>query len=389
MYPTIGHLLSDIFNQNILLPIPTYGTLLALAFMGAYLALFYELKRKGKQGLIPPTYRLEIVGKPPQAQEVLISALFGFILGFKFVGIFFKAEAASHSLPDFIFSLQGHWPSGILLAVAFAVFAYMDKKKKALPQPREEKVPVNPGQQAGNILIIAAISGVVGAKIFHQLENWNEFISDPMGSLFSSGGLTFYGGLIFGAIAVLWFARKKSIRPQYLIDAAAPAIVLAYAIGRIGCMVAGDGCWGIPNTQPQPQWLEFLPQWMWAFDYPNNVINQGVLMQNCSGNFCHVLEDPVYPTPFYETTMNLLIFLGLWLSRKKIKLHGVLFSMFLILHGLARFFIEKIRVNTVYDLAGYEITQAEIISVIMIILGIAGIFYFRKNQPKQDKTIHE
>lgn len=387
MYPTIGHFLSDLFNRDILLPIPTYGTLLALAFVGAYLVLYYELKRKGNQGLISPTYRQELVGSPPRVQDVLISAFFGFLLGFKFLGIFFMAESASRSLPDFIFSLQGHWPSGILLAVAFGVLTYIDKKKKALPQPKKEKVAVAPAQQAGNILIVAAISGVVGAKIFHQLENWDEFLADPMGSLFSSGGLTFYGGLIFGAIAVLWFARKKGIRAHYLIDAAAPAIVLAYAIGRVGCMVAGDGCWGIVNTQPQPQWMSFLPQWMWAFDYPQNVLNQGEIISNCSGNYCRVLEEPVYPTPFYETTLNLIIFLGLWLSRKKIQLHGMIFSLFLILHGIARFFIEKIRVNTVYDLAGYEVTQAEIISVIMIILGIAGIFYFRKNQPKHN--VHE
>ncbi|MFO8054020.1 MAG: prolipoprotein diacylglyceryl transferase [Bacteroidales bacterium] len=385
MYPTLGHLLSDIFNTDIVLPIPMYGSMLALAFIGAYLALQQELKRKAKQGLIPPTYREEVKGKPASIQELLLSAFFGFIFGFKFLGIFFLAEQAAGSLKDFIFSGQGHWPSGIIAGILFAVVNYIDKEKKKLDKPKKEKVAVEPHQQAGNILLIAAISGVVGAKIFHQFENWQSFLSDPLGSLFASGGLTFYGGLIFGAIAVTWYCRKKGIRIPYMLDAAAPAIVLAYAIGRIGCMTAGDGCWGIANTNPQPDWLSWLPQWMWAFDYPHNVINEGVKMSQCHGDYCHVLKDPVYPTPFYETVINLFIFSILWISRTKIHIHGMIFSLFLILHGFARFFIEKIRVNTTYEIGNYQITQAEIISVILILLGVAGIFFFRKHHRKWKK----
>lgn len=383
MYPTLGHLFSDIFNSDIALPIPTYGTMLALAFISAYYVLRAELRRKENLGLISVTYKEEMVGKPATIQDLLVSSIFGFLIGFKFLGIFFLAEQASESLKDFMFSGQGHWLSGIVLAVGFAVFTYIDREKKKLDKPHKQKVVVHAQQQAGNLLVIAAVSGVIGAKIFHQLENWQDFLADPIGMLFSSGGLTFFGGLIFGTLAVIWYCRKKGIKLPYMMDAAAPAIVLAYAVGRIGCMTAGDGCWGVVNLQPQPDWLAWLPEWMWAFDYPHNVINEGVKMHGCHGNYCHRLEAPVWPTPFYETVMNLIIFGGLWLSRKKIKAHGVLFSVFLVFHGMARFLIEKVRVNNTYDIGGREITQAELISSGLMLLGIIGIIYFRKQYQKQ------
>ncbi len=382
MYPTLGHLLSDIFNSNITLPIPMYGTMLALAFIAAFLVLKYELRRYEKNGLIKPQLKEEVVGKPASIQEILISALFGFLFGFKFLGIFFMAEQASESLRDFMFSGQGHWLSGIILGILFGVLTYIDREKKKLDEPKKKKVPVYPHQQAGSMLVIAAVSGVIGAKIFHQLENWDEFMADPLGSLFSSGGLTFFGGLIFGALAVVWYSRKKGIKIPYIMDIAAPAIVLAYAVGRVGCMTAGDGCWGVVNLEPKPEWLAWLPDWMWAFDYPHNVINEGVKMHSCQGNYCHVLAAPVYPTPFYETVMNLIIFGVLWLSRKKIQAQGVIFSVFLVLHGLARFLIEKVRVNTTYDIGSREITQAEIISSVLMLLGIAGIIFFWKRHQK-------
>lgn len=382
MYPTLGHLLSDIFNSNITLPIPTYGTMMALAFIAAYLVIRHELNRKEKQGLIPLDQKEEIVGKPATATELFISAAFGFLIGYKFLAIFIMPEQVSDSLQDFMFSLKGSWIAGILFALLFALFNYIDKEKKKLKEPKKQKVAVHAREYAGTFLLIAALAGIAGAKIFHQLENWQEFLADPLGSLFSSGGLTFFGGLIFGALAVVWYGRKKHIKIPYIMDIAAPAIVLAYAIGRIGCMTAGDGCWGVVNTQPQPEWLSFLPQWMWAFDYPHNVINEGIKLHSCQGNYCHVLEQPVFPTPFYETTMNLIIFLGLWISRKKIKAHGVLFSIFLVFHGLARFLIEKIRVNNTYHIGNYEITQAEIIAVVLIMLGIAGIIFFQKKHKK-------
>jgi prolipoprotein diacylglyceryltransferase len=132
--------------------------------------------------------------------------------------------------------------------------------------------------------------------------------------------------------------------------------------------------------------MSFLPDWMWAYDYPHNVINAGSKMvENCTSSHCHILDVPVYPTPFYETMMMLVIFTVLWSFRKKIKTPGLMFSLFITLAGFERFFIEKIRINNEYNIFGYGITQAEIISVILILAGIAGmvIFYKKGHQINQ------
>ena len=239
---------------------------------------------------------------------------------------------------------------------------------------------VHPYQLVGNITMIAAVSGIVGAKIFHNLENMEAFIADPIGQLIAFSGLTFYGGLIAGAFSVIWYTRRYKINILHLIDSAAPALILAYGIGRIGCQMSGDGDWGIDNLSPKPEWIAFLPDWMWSFNFPNNVINAGVPIEGCKGNFCMELANPVWPTAFYEVVMSLLIFNILWSIRKKIKAPGVLFFIYLIFNGVERFSIEKIRINTEYNIFG-GITQAEIISFLLVLVGFLGsIIFYRKNK---------
>ena len=244
---------------------------------------------------------------------------------------------------------------------------------------------LHPYQLTGTIILIATLTGIIGAKIFHQLENINDFLSDPIGSLLSFSGLTFYGGLIVAAFALIYYSERNKISWKHLADIIAPALMISYAIGRIGCQLSGDGDWGIINAAPKPEWLSFLPNWLWAYDYPHNILNQGVLIEGCSGHYCHHLVPPVFPTPVYETFTCTILFVFLWLIRKKIKVAGVLFFIYLMLNGIERFFIEKIRVNETYNILGSKITQAEIISVILFIVGGIGIWYFLSNNRKTKK----
>ena len=135
--------------------------------------------------------------------------------------------------------------------------------------------------------------------------------------------------------------------------------------------MSGDGDWGIVNNNIKPEWMSFLPDWMWSYNYPHNVINEGVRIPNCEGNFCYQLAENVYPTPLYEIVMASIIFIVLWSLRRKIKIGGLLFCIYLTLNGIERFFIEKIRVNTEYNILG-GITQAEIISFFLIMIGMIG-----------------
>jgi len=235
---------------------------------------------------------------------------------------------------------------------------------------------VMPHQRVPDFTVMAAIAGLIGAKIFHNLENWNDFVQDPIGSLVSFSGLTFYGGLIVAAIVIIRYANKKQINTFHLIDSAAPALMLAYGVGRMGCHFSGDGDWGIVNTHPNP--FSWLPDWAWSFNYAHNVVNEGIPIPGCDGRYCHMLQPPVYPTPLYEIIACLLLFLVLWSIRKKITVPGVIFGIYLILNGIERFFIEKIRVNTRYSIFGFHPTQAEIISTLMVIGGALLIWYSRR-----------
>lgn len=387
MFPTLGHFFSRLFAIDVVFPLPTYGFLLASAFLSAFLIIRHELKRKAKIGLIKSTYEKVIKGKPAKSSELITSGFFGFLIGFKLFGIIFNYDLFVKDVQYYILSLEGSFFGGLITAAVFILYNYYNKHKNRLPEPVEEQVEVKPHHHSATILLVAAISGIIGAKIFHQLENFQEFLNDPIGSLFSTGGLTFYGGLIFGIIAVSWFIKSKKIHYSHMMDVAAPAVMLAYAIGRLGCMASGDGCWGVVNTEPKPEWLFFLPDWAWAFDFPHNVIKSGVEMEGCLGAYCYVLDKPVWPTPLYESVASLIFFAVLWGVRKHIQVPGVLFSIFLIMNGVSRFFIEKIRVNEIYKVAGFEFTQAELISVILVVAGVIGIIFFRKKYVQSKNTV--
>lgn len=160
--------------------------------------------------------------------------------------------------------------------------------------------------------------------------------------------------------------------------------MLAYGTGRLGCQLAGDGDWGIINTAPKPGWMSFLPDWFWSFRYPHNVINEGVAIPDCTGHHCSELLHPVFPTPLYESIACIALFFVLWSMRKKWNIPGIMFSAYLLFNGIERFLIESIRVNSKYHLAGIAFTQAQLISVLLVITGIGGILYFRKRAATQN-----
>lgn len=386
MYPRLSDLINDIFGTNIELPIQSYGFMVALAFLSATWVVWLELKRKEKIGQVHGIEKEVWVGKAAGIGELIFTGIFALLVGYKIAGMIFNYSLFSSNPQDYLLSAQGNLIGGIIIAAVAVYLKFREKNKKKLKEPRKEKITIHPYQLAGNMVVIAAVMGILGAKIFHNLENLDELMENPMQAIFSFSGLTFYGGLIFGAFSILWYARKNGIDWHHLADCAGPAIMLAYGVGRIGCMVSGDGCWGIENLNPKPEWLVWLPDWMWAFKYPHNVINEGIVMTQCTGDYCHILKNPVYPTPFYETTMSLILFGILMFLRTRLKTPGILFSIFLIMNGVERFFIEKIRVNNKMNFLGMKVTQAEIISTSLVIIGLLGIWYFTKYYKKKKIT---
>ena len=423
MYPNLYFALYDLFGIDLpfLKLINSFGFFVAVAFIVASWTLQSELKRKEKEGLLKSEKRKMIVGKKATPGDIASSGIIGFIFGYKFLWLAFNSSElfSGNQLPqEFIFSADGSLLWGLVCGLAFAGYRYYESNKKALPKPEERQVEFHPWQHTGNITMMAAFGGIVGAKLFHLFENPDEFMmffKEPSLEAFL-GGLTIYGGLIVGAIAVYFFARSKKIPFIHLTDATAPGLMLAYGIGRMGCQVSGDGDWGIPNPNPKPGWLNWPPDWAWSYSYPNNVnaifgpreagyigkriepvdpacyeelMRPGSQLNVCEGmlngesypifkGYGTYLDPAVYPTPLYEIVMALIIFAILWSLRKRIKAPGVLFGIYLIFNGFERFWIEKIRVNSTYNIFGTEITQAEIISTLMFISGIYLVYYFNK-----------
>jgi phosphatidylglycerol:prolipoprotein diacylglycerol transferase len=207
--------------------------------------------------------------------------------------------------------------------------------------------------------VAVMLAGVIGARLFHILEHVDAFAASPWEMIFSRSGFSVFGGLIFGGVAGAVFMRRWSLPLRPICDAAAPALMLGYAIGRIGCQVSGDGDWGIAADMAlKPGWL---PTWLWAQTYTNNIVGA-------------VIPPPgVYPTPLYETAMGLAAFGLLWALRRHPFGSGWLFALYLLLAGLERLLIEQIRVNPVMHIRGLHATQAEIVAALLVSAGAAGI----------------
>lgn len=369
MYPNLYFLIRDIFGVQLsgLQLVNTFGFFVALAFVGSGFVLYSELKRKEKLGEFIAIEEEITLGLPATSGELATSLVFGFLFGYKLVGAFLIEDALSN--PQlFILSTQGSVGAGILVAAIMTYLKWREKDKVKLAVPEKKKFLIWPHDRVGDIVLQAALWGFIGAKIFHNLENLKDFAKDPWGSLIAFSGLTFYGGLIVATIAIIIYIKKYKIRVIHFADAMAPTMLFAYAAGRIGCHMSGDGDWGIVNLNPKP--FSWLPDWAWAYQYPHNVVNEGERIAGCFGNYCNQLPLPVYPTTLFEIVGTFILFLIMWSFRKKVRQPGILTGVYLVFAGVERLLVEQIRVNNKYEFLPFQPTQAELISVFLIGFGI-------------------
>ena len=168
------------------------------------------------------------------------------------------------------------------------------------------------------MVAVAVVAGIVGAKLWHVLDTPADFRDEGWRVLWDTAGFAWFGGLIFGIGALVfqgWWAKIGGLRT---LDLAAPAAAIGYGIGRIGCFLSGDGCYGIPTNLP------------WGMSFPNGIEPTFVR---------------VHPTPLYELGAGLLIGGWLWLRGNKPRATGWILGEYLVLSGLARFLVEFIRRN--------------------------------------------
>ena len=428
MYPNLYYVFKDWFGVDLelLKILNTFGLLVATGFIVAAIVINSELKRKEKLGLLFPIEEIITIGKPASLSDLISNCIVGFVFGFKLFGLLFS-KPAEVSPQAYIFSSEGSIIGGLALAILLTGIKWWEKNKQKLKSPEQRSIRIWPHDRVGDIVIIALVFGILGAKLFDNLENWDDFIQHPIERIFSAGGLTFYGGLITAGIAICIYAIKKRIKLIHLIDAITLAMLLAYAVGRIGCQVSGDGDWGVYNsayvtdyngkvipakngafdaqlelhktyflqgtvldpgkTSPtyvtdrkssslemvprrQVKAFSFIPVWMVAYNYPQNVNNDGIIIPGNYEDHNRVLPLPVFPTPFYETVICTLLFIFIWIFRKRIKIAGTVSGIYFIVNGLERFAIEKIRVNNQYHFLGIHPSQAEIISFCLILFGL-------------------
>jgi len=244
---------------------------------------------------------------------------------------------------------------GLFVAVAVVLaahtFSLNIRRTEAL-----DRLPAGSHHAVYDLVTLTLLTGIVGARVFHILEHLPEFVADPASLIFSRGGFSIYGGLFFGVLAGMWFLRRRGLPVLSMLDSAAPALLLGYAIGRIGCQVSGDGDWGISaDLALKPEWL---PMWLWAQTYQGNIVGE-------------VIPPPgVYPTPIYESLAALLMFSLLQGWAKRTRPPGSVFALYILSAGFERLLIEKIRINPRLDFLGLAFTQAELISVCLILVGI-------------------
>jgi len=351
---------------------------MAMAAVAAGFVLRSELKRKENEGLLPARTRFVHSNKPDRWIEIVPAVILSSVFAWKFFGIIFHYQHFAENPQKFLVSGQGsHIAMAVTALVGIAYHLFKRSTFKNAPDEIQEEI-IHPYHNTWNIMVVGLIFAIIGSKIFDIFDNFGSFLKNPLHSILSFSGLTFYGGFIITVIALLLYMKFIKLDWEHVIDSTAPVIMIGYAVGRLGCHFSGDGCWGIVNTLSQPQWLTWIPDWLWAFNYPHNVINHGVIIPGCSGPHCMVLDKPVFPTSLYESIISFFSFCVLWNMRKRIHAPVVLFGLFLVLNGAERFFIEKIRINHKYEILGIHLTQAEIISFCLVIVGIVVMIYFTK-----------
>ena len=235
---------------------------------------------------------------------------------------------------------------GLMVATALLVSAYVLQADFDRRRTQLEARPGYRGQKDEGFLIIgiAGIAGLVGARLYHVLESPREFFADPWPQLWSRFGFAWFGGFLGGFVALLFLARHFNIPVLEFLDIASPAACVGYAIGRIGCLLSGDGDYGVPTTLP------------WGMSFPNGVVPTTAR---------------VHPTPLYEFVVWLAIAAFLWrLGRKSLNgsiAYGAIFTNYLILTGIARFLVEFIRIN---PRSFFGLSNAQAASLASVLVGI-------------------
>lgn len=255
---------------------------------------------------------------------------------------------------------------GLMVAAGLLVSAYVlqadfDRRREGFLKHGYLKENKESSHHDEGFLIIgiAGFSGIVGARLYHVLESPRELMAEPS-LLISRFGFAWFGGFLGGFVALVFLAKHYRIPMLEFMDLCSPAAAVGYAVGRLGCLLSGDGDYGVPTKLP------------WGMSFPNGVVPT---------------TERVHPTPIYEFLIWMLIAMILWQLGKKTlggEAPGRAFCAYLILTGVARFLIEFIRINPRSFLG---MSNAQTASLISILLGI--VLALRIKSSSQEEPLRQ
>lgn len=247
---------------------------------------------------------------------------------------------------------------GVMMLLAFLTGGYVLRSELGRMGEDPEK--------AWDLVFMAVIGGIVGAKGYYILLNYERLASDPGGLIFSRGGLVWYGGFLLATVLVIWEIRRRELPLAKTADAVAPALALSYAVGRVGCFLVGDD-WGRPTDSwvgiafPQgapPTRVDIIEREFGITVDPALIEQYGQIV-------------PVHPTQLYEVGLSTLIFFFLWRIRGTRRAAGWIFMLWLVLAGFERFLVEFLRAKD--DRFFGFLTLAQVISLAIVAVGVVGV----------------
>ncbi len=188
--------------------------------------------------------------------------------------------------------------------------------------------------------LVGVPSGIVLSRLLHVIDLWDYYSQNP-GQIIGGGGLTAYGAILGAALGIWIYSRFSDFKFGYFVDLVAPAIILAQAVGRVGCTINGC-CYGTPTSLP----------WGITYTHPDSFAPLGIA---------------VHPTTVYELIYNLLVFAVLVKLRGRFKPEGSLFLIYLSLYSLWRVGTDFLRSGTPFL---FGLHQAQIIAIIVLLITI-------------------
>jgi len=279
-------------------------------------------------------------------------------------------------IPDWIPLLGGEpiTSFGFMMLVAFLTASFLQRSE----MKREGIDPAH----AWDILFMAVLGGLIGAKLYYVVLHLDWTLRDPVAMIFSRGGMVWYGGFLGGAALVVWEIRRSGLPLPKMADLTAPALALAYAIGRGGCLLVGDD-----YGRPTDAWVGMTfprgtpPTRVDAMERTFGIEVDPALVEQ----YGQVV--PVHPTQIYEIVLSTGIFLFLWKIRRHPHRAGWLFMAWLALAGLERFAVEFVRVKD--DRFFGALSLAQVISLALVAVGVWGVLRLRQGADRDQPATVE